>query len=525
MIRIVLILFFVFSFLQINAQRVQRCQNGMFGLAISKNNGDVKWLAKPKYTAIENNGNGSFAVRDKSGFWGVISSSGKEVISCNYSSKNEAVQAYRYYLKPESKDYVSNKSASKPETSYPEFTLTRDYTQYIKDYVEAKINAWQKKGEFEKTSDYQKRVTVATRKDMIDRLTAEACDVCLRKVQDKELRMALKEYDADNETFLVNTSIGKFVLPVSIDKAPSFKKDWPKLVSENTYDIVNGRIILRSAVFSLNNKVLASYNDQNHALYANANIQYNFDPVEISLTDDRSANSSNISSKSIQVGKSDVDMNIPTGSKSNSKTFALIFANENYREEVSVDYAINDGLSIEKYFNLTLGIPKSNIHFVKDATKNDMIREIDWISEVAKAYDNEIDLLVYYAGHGTPDEADGSAYLVPVDGVATNPKTLYSLSDLYAELGKISSQKAIIFMDACFSGANRGNGMLAAARGIAIKSKRTTPKNNMIVVSAATGDETAWPYEEKNHGLFTYFLLKKLQSTRGDVSLEYNTPA
>ena len=42
----------------------------------------------------------------------------------------------------------------------------------------------------------------------------------------------------------------------------------------------------------------------------------------------------------------------------------------------------------------------------------------------------------------------------------------------------------------------------------------------MVVMTAATGDETAWPYEEKGHGLFTYFLLKELQSTRGDVTLK-----
>ena len=32
------------------------------------------------------------------------------------------------------------------------------------------------------------------------------------------------------------------------------------------------------------------------------------------------------------------------------------------------------------------------------------------------------------------------------------------------------------------------------------------------------GDETAMPYKEKQHGLFTYFLLKKIQETKGEVS-------
>ena len=60
--------------------------------------------------------------------------------------------------------------------------------------------------------------------------------------------------------------------------------------------------------------------------------------------------------------------------------------------------------------------------------------------------------------------------------------------------------------------------MLASARGVAIKAKQNTPKGKMIVLSAAQGDETAHSYNEKGHGLFTYYLLKKLQETQGNVS-------
>ena len=50
------------------------------------------------------------------------------------------------------------------------------------------------------------------------------------------------------------------------------------------------------------------------------------------------------------------------------------------------------------------------------------------------------------------------------------------------------------------------------------RSKTEAAPGNSIVLSAATGDETAYPYKEKQHGLFTYFLLKKLQETKGDVT-------
>lgn len=74
-------------------------------------------------------------------------------------------------------------------------------------------------------------------------------------------------------------------------------------------------------------------------------------------------------------------------------------------------------------------------------------------------------------------------------------------------------------MDACFSGAKRDGDMLASARGVAIKVKQNNPTGNMVVFTAAQGDETAYPYKEEGHGLFTYYLLKKLQETKGDVTL------
>ncbi len=60
--------------------------------------------------------------------------------------------------------------------------------------------------------------------------------------------------------------------------------------------------------------------------------------------------------------------------------------------------------------------------------------------------------------------------------------------------------------------------MLASARGVALKAKAEAPKGNMLVLTAAQGSETAYPYKEKKHGLFTYFLLKKLQECKGKTT-------
>lgn len=217
--------------------------------------------------------------------------------------------------------------------------------------------------------------------------------------------------------------------------------------------------------------------------------------------------------------KSDVDQNIPTAAQNHENTFALIIANENYQDVAKVPNALNDGMVFSEYCQKTLGLPSSNVILVKDATFNNIKREINKLSQIANAYNGNAKIIFYYAGHGIPNEATKDAFLLPVDGYGTDTSTGYSLKELYTILGNLPAQQVVVLLDACFSGSQRGNGMLASARGVAIKAKPNKAQGKMVIISAAQGDETAYPYKEQNHGLFTYYLLKKLQESKGCVSI------
>lgn len=216
---------------------------------------------------------------------------------------------------------------------------------------------------------------------------------------------------------------------------------------------------------------------------------------------------------------SEVDKDIPQANKENENTFAFIVANENY-PDAPVPYALNDGRMFATYCEKTLGIPKKNINQYEDATYGSIISMVDKMKSIAKAYEGDATFVVYYAGHGFPDEKQSTAYLLPVDGSGSEITTTgYSLSHLYDELSKMPLKDAVVFLDACFSGAKREDDMLAQSRGVAIKVKSEQPKGNLLVFSASQGDETAHQMEEKHHGLFTYFLLKGLQQLKGSTNL------
>lgn len=221
--------------------------------------------------------------------------------------------------------------------------------------------------------------------------------------------------------------------------------------------------------------------------------------------------------------KSDVDDNIPVSGIARNDTYALIIGNEKYQYCTQVPNAIHDARVFNEYCQNTLGIPVNNIMLCENATKTTIQEEaMEWLAEIEDRADKN--LIIYYAGHGVPDMSESNkAYMLPVDirgdyGAGKKSKGI-ALDEFYKNIGDLAFNQTTVFLDACFSGAGRGEGVTAGTRSVEIAAEDAELTNeNMIVFAAAQGSETAQPYIEKGHGLFTYFLLKKLQETGGSVS-------
>lgn len=223
---------------------------------------------------------------------------------------------------------------------------------------------------------------------------------------------------------------------------------------------------------------------------------------------------------------SDVDINIPVARTEKRNCYALIIGNEDYSSyqmglggEVNVEFARNDAKIFKEYVNKTLGVPEENIMLLLDAKVIEMNRSIEKLNLLAKVAGADCELIFYFAGHGLPDEVTKDAFIMPVDVSGNDLKYAIKLKDLYAKLSEHPSKKVTVFLDACFSGGARNNA-LVAARGVKVRPKEETIKGNIVVFSASSGDQSSLPYKEKQHGIFTYHLLKKLQETKGDVTLK-----
>jgi hypothetical protein len=225
----------------------------------------------------------------------------------------------------------------------------------------------------------------------------------------------------------------------------------------------------------------------------------------------------------IQIGSlsSEVDRNIPVNTQKYPNKVALIFGNEDYsgslNSEINVEYARRDATVFRDYVIKALGVPQENVYFFTDATLGVMKRNIDLVCNIIQKMPNQPELIFYYAGHGFPDEQNKTPYLIPVDVNATNVSSAIALKDVYQKLGETGANKITVLLDACFSGGGRNQGLMAA-RGVLIKPKEEILTGNMVVFSASSGEQTASPYHDQKHGMFTYYLLKKIQESNGTVT-------
>ena len=456
--------------------------------------------------------------------------------------------------------------------------------QFLKRKIEPEINAWQKKGEFESTAEWQKRVNERTRQAKIDALSktykAEYSKMLEKHKKDyakvvedykkyynkqfdlyvdtriKDIgfsndKLTLSTYDADNQSYMISTgcSIGDILLPVPVAEAKKFKEKWNdefRRYAKLHYVPSGDDMVLTSVTFEDAYGKTYTYDSNTKAQYAVTDINYNFKPVEIALSDEEDVTytfdpvevikqsvvhtsapksvggkKADVQRKKVIAGTlAEVDKNIPKNPANDSRnTFAVIIANEDYTQVQPVEFAANDGQTFAKYCTQTLGIPEKRVFTLINATYGEILDAMQKLKALGEAYNGDMNVIFYYAGHGIPDESTKDAYLLPVDANGRSSAACYSLKKLIEELGSLGARTTTVFIDACFSGAKRDKGMLISARGVAIKPRDFEPQGNVVVFSATKDDETAMPYRNKNHGLFTYYLLKKLQDSKGTTTV------
>jgi len=217
---------------------------------------------------------------------------------------------------------------------------------------------------------------------------------------------------------------------------------------------------------------------------------------------------------------SDVDTLPPAKRALRKHAYAVVVGIEQYREKLpKADFAARDATLMGEYLTKVLGYPEENVvvRLNERATRTDLAKYFEeWLRNNIEPGGS---VFVYYSGHGAPNTKTGDAYLVPYDGDPSFVETTaYPVKQLYAALDKLPAKDIVVVLDSCFSGAGGRSVLAKGARpmGIALETA-VASTGKAMVLAASSGDQISSTYEEKGHGLLTYFFLKGLQGD-GDVN-------
>lgn len=245
-----------------------------------------------------------------------------------------------------------------------------------------------------------------------------------------------------------------------------------------------------------------------------------------------------------------VDYNIPSSEpNSNSSTFVLIISDEDYPTPVPpVPFAENDGNILQRYCVKALGIPERHVKVLHNATKRDILVEgVNWLKDITVAVKGEANIIIYYAGHGLTDAAY-NPYLLP-SGFNTSKISQFSnkkkggpvcyserplskgdLKNLLAEsisldslcyyFNRVSYNSMTFIFDASFNGVQRSGEPLFNIKMDNVKMRGLRIRGNIVVFNAADFNKTAYAYNDQHHGFLTYFILKELKRTKGDITFK-----
>ena len=141
----------------------------------------------------------------------------------------------------------------------------KTFSFFAKNYVERNINEWQKKGEFEKSDDWKKRVNKNTLNQRVFALTKEAQDIYIKdfmRVMPADKTYIVGDYDPDHETYRIHSDYSKsdILVQVPSNDALEFKTTFASLNKERSSEIYSLYEIRREDGTRIN--ATASYDKQ-----------------------------------------------------------------------------------------------------------------------------------------------------------------------------------------------------------------------------------------------------------------------
>jgi hypothetical protein len=191
--------------------------------------------------------------------------------------------------------------------------------------------------------------------------------------------------------------------------------------------------------------------------------------------------------------------------------WAILIGINKYHESIgSLKYAVNDVISFrDVLLSATYNFPEDQVLMLSDDEKAEFkptfanIHSLlaSWLS-VPKPQDM---VLVFFAGHGRL--VNGQTVLIPNDATANSVHTLgIPLSYLQGLIQQCRAKQKLLILDACHSGSGRDFDPMSKDTENQIKAA-----SGFYTMSSCSSEEVSYEWNDKQHGVFSYYLTEALQ--------------
>ena len=197
---------------------------------------------------------------------------------------------------------------------------------------------------------------------------------------------------------------------------------------------------------------------------------------------------------------------------------AIVIGIQNYKNLPNASYATNDAIQFKDHAVRYLGVKPDNVKLLTDnnAQRADILLAFKyWLPAHINA--GKTDVIIYFSGHGLSQEQVKQRYFLPFD-VNTDllEETAINQKNLFKQLSLAGAKSVVVFLDTCFSGANRvGQTLVQNQRAVNLKQNAEALPTGFSVLSAASNQQVAYGDDSLQHGVFTFFLLKGISAEQG----------
>ena len=202
--------------------------------------------------------------------------------------------------------------------------------------------------------------------------------------------------------------------------------------------------------------------------------------------------------------------------KPDGKKWLFVIGAENYSNTDSIVYSRRSAQRFAEVASKVLGIKRKRRRVLLENATGGAIQ--DQLKAMLGKVSKGDSIYFYYSGHGIPIRnkatKENTPYMLAIDHDPSliEEKEFYNLNNIYKILDESKASKVFVMLDSCFSGSTDGKSVLPG-----VAATTTVPdmpllgrEGKMVVITAGTDTEYSNALPEKQHRLFSYYLMRAL---------------